>query len=106
MVKVVFIEQDGTRREIAANEGEPLMFAARAAGVAGIVAECGGAAMCATCHGHLVEAPAGGPPPPATAEADTIEFVADTPRDNSRLTCQIRATPALEGAVFQVATGR
>ena len=36
MVQVTFIEADGTRREIDAREGEPLMYAAREAGVVGI----------------------------------------------------------------------
>ncbi|MCB1336232.1 MAG: 2Fe-2S iron-sulfur cluster binding domain-containing protein [Maritimibacter sp.] len=106
MVKVTFIEQDGTRREIEAREGEPLMYAAKEAGIDGIIAECGGAAMCATCHSYLIEAPNGPLPEPEPAEADTIEFNAHEPRENSRLPCQIIVTPAVEGAVFQVATGR
>ncbi len=106
MVKVTFIEQDGTRREIDAKEGEPLMYAAKDAGVDGIIAECGGAAMCGTCHSYLIEAPNGPLPEPEAAEADTIEFMAHEPRENSRLPCQIKVTAALEGAVFQVATGR
>lgn len=106
MVKVTFIEQDGTRREIDAKEGEPLMYAAKAAGIDGIVAECGGAAMCATCHCYLIEAPNGPLPEPEAAEADTVEFMGNEPRENSRLTCQINVTGAVEGAVFQVATGR
>ena len=106
MVKVVFIEADGNRREVDAKEGEPLMYAARDAGVSGIIAECGGSAMCATCHCYVVEAPQGALPEPKTDELDTIEFMAHEPRENSRLPCQIKVTPALEGAVFQVATGR
>ena len=106
MVKVTFIEEDGTRREIEAREGEALMYAAKAAGVAGIIAECGGAAMCGTCHSYLLEAPNGPLPDPESAEADTIEFMAHEPRENSRLPCQVTVTAALEGAVFQVATGR
>jgi ferredoxin, 2Fe-2S len=106
MVKVIFIEESGTRREIDAPEGEPLMYAAKDAGIAGIIAECGGSAMCATCHCYLVEAPNGPLPAPEVAEEDTIEFNANDPRDSSRLTCQVTVTPALEGAVFQVATGR
>lgn len=106
MVKVTFIEQDGTRREIDAKEGEPLMYAAKDAGVDGIIAECGGAAMCGTCHSYLIEAPNGPLPEPEAAEADTIEFMAHEPRQNSRLPCQVTVTEALEGAVFQVATGR
>lgn len=106
MINVTFIEADGTRREVAATEGEPLMYAARDAGVAGIIAECGGSAMCATCHCYVVEAPEGALPEPRMDEADTIEFNAHEPRETSRLMCQVVATPALAGAVFQVATGR
>jgi ferredoxin, 2Fe-2S len=106
MARVTFIEASGTRRQIDAPEGEPLMFAARNAGVRGIIAECGGSAMCATCHCYVIATPAGPLPKPRDDEADTIEFNANEPRDTSRLTCQIIVTPALEGAVFEVATGR
>ena len=106
MVQVIFVEADGTRRAVAAREGVPLMYAARDAGVRGIIAECGGSAMCGTCHCHVVALP--GDPLPAMRpdEADTIEFNTDDPREVSRLICQIMVTAALDGAVFQVATGR
>ena len=106
MVQVTFVEADGTRRTIGARIGDPLMIAARNIGVRGIIAECGGSAMCATCHCYVLETPGGPLPAPRPDEADTIEFNANDPRDTSRLTCQITVTPALEGAVFQVATGR
>ncbi|WP_238364144.1 2Fe-2S iron-sulfur cluster-binding protein [Mesobacterium pallidum] len=106
MVKVIFIEESGTRREVDATEGEPLMYAAKDAEVEGIIAECGGSAMCATCHCYVIEAPEGSLPAPEAAEADTIEFMANEPQENSRLPCQITVTADMEGAVFQVATGR
>ena len=106
MVQVTFIEADGTRRVIAAKAGEPLMIAARNIGVRGIVAECGGSAMCATCHCYVISAAEGALSRPLGDEVDTIEFNANAPQKNSRLTCQITVTAALEGAVFQVATGR
>jgi len=106
MVKVIFVEADGARREVEAVPGDSLMSAARNANVRGIIAECGGSAMCATCHCYVLETPGGPLPAPRSDEADTIEFNANEPRDNSRLTCQIKAAPAVEGAVFQVATGR
>jgi ferredoxin, 2Fe-2S len=106
MTNVIFIEADGRKREIDAKDGLSLMLSARKAGVNGIVAECGGSAMCATCHCYVLETPGGDLPEKLDDEADTIEFNANEPRDNSRLTCQIKVTPALEGAVFQVATGR
>ncbi len=106
MVQVTFIEADGTRRAIEAPVGEPLMYPARNAGVKGIIAECGGSAMCATCHCYVVSAAEGALAAPRQDEADTVEFNAHEPREDSRLTCQIIVTEALEGAVFQVATGR
>jgi ferredoxin, 2Fe-2S len=106
MVDVTFIEMDGTQRTVAAKLGEPLMIAARNIGVRGIVAECGGSAMCATCHCYVISAAEGALAPRRADEADTIEFNAEAPQDNSRLTCQIIVTEALAGAVFQVATGR
>lgn len=106
MVQVTFLEPDGIRRTITAREGEPLMIAARNTGVRGIVAECGGSAMCATCHCYVIATPGGPLPAPRPDEVDTIEFNARTPQHNSRLICQITVTPTLERAVFQVATGR
>lgn len=106
MVKVTFIEDSGKRREIDAKPGDPLMYSAKDAGIDGIIAECGGSAMCATCHCYLLEAPNGPLPEPRIDEADTIEFNAHEPQPTSRLTCQVMVTEALEGAVFQVATGR
>jgi ferredoxin, 2Fe-2S len=106
MVQVTFQQADGTSRVIEAKPGEPLMFPARNAGVKGIVAECGGSAMCATCHCYVLAVPNGPLPDSLPDEADTIEFNAHEPRANSRLICQLKVTEALEGAVFQVATGR
>lgn len=105
MVQITFIEPNGERRQIDAVVGDPLMYSARDAGVAGIIAECGGSAMCATCHCYVLEAPEGSLPSPEEAEADTIEFNANEPTEASRLTCQIVVTEAMAGAVFQVATG-
>jgi ferredoxin, 2Fe-2S len=106
MVNVVFIEGDGAKHEVDAKLDDTLMQAAYIANVRGIIAECGGSAMCATCHCYVLETPAGDLPKPLNDEADTIEFNAHEPQENSRLTCQIRVTEKLEGAVFQVATGR
>ncbi|MCX7644035.1 MAG: (2Fe-2S)-binding protein [Rhodobacteraceae bacterium] len=100
MPMITFVEPDGTLREVPALAGESLMAAATRANVAGIIGECGGSAMCATCHCYLVS---GDLPAPGPLEAETIEFVAQNTRPESRLTCQITATEALEGLVLQVA---
>ena len=106
MVSVTFLQADGVALVVDARPGLPLMVAARNAGVRGIIAECGGAAMCATCHCLVVSAPVGALPAMRQDEADTIEFMAHDPQPTSRLTCQITVSAALAGAVFAVATGR
>lgn len=101
MPTITFIEKSGARRDVEAVVGESLMVAATRAGVAGIVGECGGSAMCATCHCYA----AGGPslPDKEALELETLEFVAQDVTPDSRLACQIVATEALDGAVLRVA---
>lgn len=101
MPNITFIEPDGTRRIVPATPGESLMQAATRAGVAGIIGECGGSCMCATCHCYADDGSA--LPPPEELEAETIEFVALEVTPASRLTCQITAAEALDGLVLRVA---
>ena len=100
MPDITFIEPGGTARTVTATPGESLMLAATRAGIDGIIGECGGSAMCATCHCYHE---AGTLPPPDSLEADTIEFNALNVQPHSRLACQIRATDALVGLVLRVA---
>lgn len=102
MVKVIFIESNGNRREVDAREGEPLMYAARSEGVAGIIAECGGSAMCATCHVYVDEVWQDRLPAPLPNELEMLECTVAERRPNSRLSCQIRITPALDGLVLRL----
>jgi 2Fe-2S ferredoxin len=101
MVKLIFIEPSGNRREIQAEPGQSVMVAATSAGVDGIVAECGGSCVCATCHCRVVEH-GDALPTMEDAERDTLEFTSDAMGETSRLTCQIEVTSALEGVVFEV----
>lgn len=100
MPLITFVEPDGTCRDVSAHPGESLMVAATRANVAGIIAECGGSAMCATCHCYLI---AGDLPGAEALEAETLEFVAQNVQSNSRLTCQVTATEGMAGVVLQVA---
>jgi 2Fe-2S ferredoxin len=66
--------------------------------IPGIEAECGGACACATCHVYVDEAwfdITGGPSP---MEEDMLDFGYDV-RANSRLSCQIKVTEALDGLI-------
>jgi len=72
------------------------MAAATRASVAGIIADCGGCAICATCHHDPVE---GNLPDAAALAAETTEFIAQNTRPTSRLPCQFTATKAMAGLV-------
>jgi 2Fe-2S ferredoxin len=77
--------------------GQTLMQAAVAANVAGIQAECGGLLTCATCHVYVREPHAAALQPPRVDEEAMLGYTAAERRANSRLSCQIEVTPALEG---------
>ena len=101
MTKIKFIEASGKEHEVEAQEGQSVMQAALNNLVPGIVAECGGFASCATCHGYVDEAWLTKLPPPDAAEAGMIECAYHV-RPNSRLTCQLKVTPALDGLVLRL----
>jgi ferredoxin, 2Fe-2S len=102
MPKVTYIQPNGTPRAVDVRSGTTAMEAAVDNDVAGIVAECGGACSCATCHVHVDPAWAGRVPPPDAQESGMLECVLD--RDaTSRLSCQIVLTPELDGLVLRVA---
>ena len=96
MPKIVFIESGGGRREINAPLGLTLMEAARQHGVNGVVAQCGGACACSTCHVYIDPAWISRLPPREEMEEGMLENAWE-PRDNSRLSCQIQVTADLEG---------
>jgi 2Fe-2S ferredoxin len=97
MPRITFIDHAGTETELDVPEGWSLMQAATANGVDGIVGECGGSCACATCHCYVDEALAAVLPPPAQGELDMLANVAAERRPESRLSCQLKATAAMDG---------
>jgi len=102
MTLITFIEPSGQVRQIDVADGWSLMQAAITGGIDGIVGECGGSCACATCHCYVDEARLADLPPPAQGELDMLENVAAERRPNSRLACQIKAGPAIEGLVVEL----
>ncbi|MBR0972226.1 MULTISPECIES: 2Fe-2S iron-sulfur cluster-binding protein [Bradyrhizobium] len=102
MPAIIFILPDGKSDRVETGEGESAMQAATRHGLDGILAECGGNAMCATCHvlvdeGWLARLPAIG------ADEDALlDGTATERQPNSRLSCQIHVTPALDGLVLRL----
>jgi 2Fe-2S ferredoxin len=102
MPRVTYIQPDGTPKVVDAPAGTTLMEAAVDNGVRGIVAECGGACSCATCHVYVDPLWAGQLPPPDAQEDGMLGCVLDR-RPTSRLSCQIVLKPALDGLTVEVA---
>jgi ferredoxin, 2Fe-2S len=96
MPRIVFTEPGGARREVEAPVGVTLMEVARQHGVQGVVAQCGGACACATCHVYIDAAWLGRLAPREEMEEGMLE-TAWEPRDNSRLSCQVHITADLDG---------
>lgn len=96
MPRILFKQPGGARREIDAPPGITLMEAARQGGVDGIVAQCGGACACATCHVYIDPPWLERLPPPEDMEQGMLESAWE-PRGNSRLSCQIHLTAELDG---------
>lgn len=97
MPKVVYVAPDGGRREVEAEKGDTVMHTALNNDVDGIVGECGGSLMCATCHVYVDEAyleTVGGRAP---GEDMMLEGAASEVKSNSRLSCQITITDELDG---------
>ena len=96
MAKINFVDHHGETRTVDVENGATVMEAAIRNAIPGIEAECGGACACATCHVYVDEGwfeTTGGPSP---MEEDMLDFGYEV-RTNSRLSCQIKVTEALDG---------
>lgn len=101
MTLVNFVQPDGTRQIVSAKDDLSLMEAARQNNVDGIVADCGGGALCSTCHVHVSAEWFGIVGPPSPTEEMMLEM-APGRGECSRLSCQITVTPDLDGLVVHV----
>ena len=101
MPRVTFISADGTATEASGDIGQSVMSVAVNAGIEVILAECGGACACGTCHCYVDAAWVERLSPPSDSEAAMIDCVI-APRPESRLTCQLRLTDELDGLVLHL----
>lgn len=97
MITVHLVAADGGAKAVQGKPGQSLMEAAIGANASGIEADCGGLLTCATCHVYVREPFASQLPPPGADELGMLDFTAAARKPNSRLSCQIALTPALEG---------
>lgn len=103
-IKVAFVEEDGTVRTIEdARVGQSLMEAGRTHDVAGILADCGGACACATCHVYVDPEWMDVVGPANEIELDMLDMTGDVQKENSRLSCQVQLTTEMDGLKVKVA---
>jgi 2Fe-2S ferredoxin len=101
MTKLTFIEHDGKTYEVEATDGSSVMQAALDNGVRGILADCGGACSCATCQGYVDHEWSAKLPPISEMEEAMLDCAVKR-TEESRLTCQIKVSPSLEGLVIRL----
>ncbi|MCZ4288170.1 2Fe-2S iron-sulfur cluster-binding protein [Hoeflea alexandrii] len=97
MPKIIFVSPEGGRTTVEASDGDSVMQTALANGVDGIVAECGGAMMCATCHVYVDDDWTSAVGEASDDERGMLDFAASEVRPMSRLSCQITVTGDLDG---------
>ena len=102
MASLTFVRSDGSQQVVDARAGVSVMQAAVNEGIDGIVAECGGNAMCATCHIYVDPAWEARVPAIKQDEEDMLDSTASERKPNSRLSCQINMTPELDGLVVHL----
>jgi len=101
MPKITFIQPDGSASEVEAVTGNSVMETAIDNDIPGIVAECGGACSCATCHVYVDPQWLERMPQPEPLEDGMLDCVLER-RDNSRLSCQIRINEDLDGLTVRI----
>lgn len=99
-VHVQFIDHVGMSRDVDVAEGTSVMEAAVNNGVPGIDGDCGGNAICGTCHVKVSKQWAGIVGPPGKQEGSMLDLLPDMTA-TSRLGCQIRLDSRLDGLVVQ-----
>lgn len=92
---------DGSEHAIDAPLGDSVMIVAMRNNFQGILAECGGACSCATCHVHVDPDWVSRLPAMDDMEREMLDF-ADDVDDTSRLSCQLTITDELDGLVVNV----
>ena len=101
-----FVRSDGAEFEAEARVGETVMSTAVEQGIDGILAECGGACACATCHVYVEEAWREKVGEAGDIESSMLDYTLSPREDGSRLSCQITLTQDMDGLVVRLPDGQ
>ncbi|WP_421793742.1 2Fe-2S iron-sulfur cluster-binding protein [Hydrocarboniphaga effusa] len=102
MPKLFVTDRAGLERSVEGEQGLSLMEVIRNAGFDELLAMCGGSCTCGTCHVYLGGPKASLTAPPGDYERDLLS-VLDHCNTQSRLSCQVEFTEALDGLHITIA---
>jgi 2Fe-2S ferredoxin len=102
MARITYVQPNGSTQTIDVPVGNTVMRGAVINSVDGIVGRCGGGAMCGTCHVYVDEQ-SQVPLPDVHPVEDELLYDTASPRQaNSRLSCQLPVTDAIDGLVVHL----
>jgi ferredoxin, 2Fe-2S len=101
MLQMKVVDRDAIEHEVAAEAGLTVMEVLRDLDY-GVAAVCGGMCSCATCHVYVAPEWAPHLAPADSGERELLGELAHTRRE-SRLSCQIALTEALDGLQVTIA---
>ena len=102
MIKVTYVSADGKETCLTGEAGDTIMRLAGMNGLNGIIGECGGSMMCATCHCHVDPAWANITGARSPSEEDMLDCAASPMDERSRLGCQITLTAEMDGLIVHL----
>jgi 2Fe-2S ferredoxin len=100
MPKITYIDDGGTSRTVDVPVGWTVMEGAVKNRIPGIDADCGGACACATCHVYVDPSWFDKLPPREEMEQSMLDFAQEV-KANSRLSCQLQVTEAMDGLIVR-----
>ena len=101
MAKITYVEFNGKEHVVDVKTGLSVMEGAVKNNIPGIDADCGGACACATCHVYVDQAWVDKTGSQSAMEESMLDF-AENVESNSRLSCQIKVTDALDGLIVRM----
>lgn len=96
MPSVTYIKANNEEATLNVPNGMTLMHGATLNNIDGLLAECGGAMICATCHCYIDDSFSNLIKPATNEERAKLRIVKNQ-KPNSRLACQVRVTDEIDG---------
>lgn len=102
MPKVTFVSANGEKQTVESNAGDTVMQTALAQNIDGVIGECGGAMMCATCHCYVDDEWVERVGKASEDELVMLDFASSEVKPTSRLSCQIKVADENSGMVIHL----